>query len=83
MEEKRNVTVNGEESDISPPPVWLHNWMYSIVPGPNFEIYLAGFCKNCKKAFTKRLTVDRAQLKTTDVRYTRVEDLEKYGCKGP
>lgn len=75
-----NVLVNGEPADVEPPAVWLHNWLYSIVPGPNFEIYVAGFCKNCKTAFTKRLYVSRFSDNPT--KYTNVE-VEKYGCVGP
>ena len=63
-------------------PNWIHNWMYSIVPGPAFEIYLAGFCKNCRIAFTHKLKV--ATFRTDQYSYFPTDtDVPKYGCIGP
>lgn len=42
-----------------------HNWLYSVVPlfpenGAHGGIYLAGYCKQCRNAFTVRLQEDYA-----------------------
>jgi hypothetical protein len=63
-------------------PNWIHNWMYSIVPGPSFDIYLAGFCKTCRTAFTLKLKT--ANFKGDQFKYLPTEtDVPKYGCVGP
>lgn len=78
---EQTVIVDGEvRDDVTPPAVWLHNWMYSIIPGPNFDIYVAGFCKNCKTAFTKSIAASR--FSDNPIMYTAV-DVDKFGCVGP
>jgi hypothetical protein len=78
-EKERIVVVDGQvREDVTPPAVWLHNWMYSIVPGPEFQIYLAGYCKNCRTAFTRLLPTGYP----TETRYVDVS-VDKYGCVGP
>lgn len=72
------VLVDGEPTDIKPPAVWLHNWMYSVVPGPTFEIYLAGFCKNCHGAFTYKLPISPFN----EIRLIENVPVPKYGCVG-
>ena len=63
-------------------PNWIHNWMYSIVPGPSFDIYLAGFCKTCRTAFTLKLKT--ASFRGDQFNYFPTEtDVPKYGCVGP
>lgn len=49
-----------------------HKWLYSVVPRfPEGGIYLAGFCPQCRNAFTVRLqeddTVGFIQLRKLDV----------------
>lgn len=37
----------------------MHNWMYSFMPGVFDQIYLVGFCKACRQAFSEIVPVDK------------------------
>lgn len=60
-----------------------HRWLYSVVPASNttgfnnFHIYLAGFCSNCKTAFSAIIP----QGKHGEYRETTIP-VPKHGCEG-
>ena len=58
-----------------------HNWLYSVVPaGSNGYVpYLAGYCKNCRKAFTVALPIDAAPGFYVEQQL----DIPRWGCVGP
>lgn len=58
------------EKDIQEEPVFLHNWLYSVVPSSKyynhytsdkpevdfpFYAFLVGYCRNCGKAFSQEV----------------------------
>jgi hypothetical protein len=61
-----------------PSAIVAHDWLYSVVPsGPNFGIYLAGYCRNCQTAFTVALDKNFV---TGMVKITNLE-IPRYGCE--
>ena len=67
--------------------VTFHNWLYSVVP--NFPdpssnltntsgIFLVGYCKNCNKTFTKRLSLNYNYIVEIEDAY-----VPKVGCAVP
>lgn len=59
------------------PAVFLHNWLYSVVPAGS-EIYLVGYCRGCNSAFTNHLEKDS----TGNVMVLPL-NIPKIGCAGP
>lgn len=74
--------------------IWYHNWLYSVVPGDtavwdfsggNYDlqnfmgIFLAGYCRNCNRAFTVRLETEQ----TPGLYKEQQLDIAKEGCVPP
>lgn len=67
-----------------------HNWLYSVVPArmsttnfvgqyqtvPEVSIYLAGYCRNCRKAFSVPIPFG------ADYQETQLS-IPKFGCVSP
>jgi len=82
VEKKAELLLPKEKEE----PQIKHNWLYSVVPlfpfADTFEpttggIYLAGYCKQCRNAFTVRLQ------ETKTVGHVLIDklDIPVYGCK--
>lgn len=72
--------------------IFLHNWLYSVVPArvgqdavytganyaltPSLEIYLAGYCRNCGRAFSQPIPYGGYYIETN-------LNIPKEGCVGP
>jgi hypothetical protein len=58
-----------------------HNWMYSFMP-KNDNIYLVGFCKQCRRAFSQIVETYYPHDAHDLYKYMETElDVPKYGCK--
>jgi len=67
-------------------PEKKHNWLYSVVPlfpiytlldSSSGGIYLAGYCKDCRTAFTVRLPEQATPMEIT---LTSRLDIPVFGC---
>ena len=85
--------LSKEEVIEKVPEVFLHNWLYSVVPvarayewwdyekgHTDFPLVaaLAGYCKACNQAFS-------VFLNTSEIGYIKLQDvgIPKDGCRGP